>query len=204
MAGANPVSTAQLPIVHPEREPSVGTISNSTFVSLDGVINHMEQWHFEFVDDESNDLALQQIKSATGMLMGRHTYEVYANVWPGRDGDYADAINAIPKYVASNTLNEPTWQNTTVLTRGLIECVRELRNRQNESILMHGFGPVAKSLLAADLLDELHLWVHPHFAGVGGPADVLFEDGLNKRLQLAGTRTLRSGVVVMTFTQPDA
>lgn len=182
----------------------MGTISSSTFVSLDGVINHMDRWHFDYVDDESDSLALEQIRAATALVMGRNTYEVYAAVWPGRDGEYADAINAIPKYVASTTLTEPTWQNTTVLTGDLVEAVRALRDRDDASILMHGYGPVARTLLEADLLDELHLWVHPHLAGVGEPADMLFQQGLNKKLHLSGVRTLASGVVVLTLTNPDA
>lgn len=182
----------------------MGTISNSTFVSLDGVINHMDRWHFDYMDDESDALALEHIKAATAMVMGRNTYEVYAAVWPGRDGEYADAINAIPKYVASTTLTEPTWHNTTVLTGELVEAVRALRDRDDASILMHGYGPVAKTLLEGDLLNELHLWVHPHLAGVGEPADLLIQQGLNKKLHLSGVRSLESGVVVLTLTNPDA
>lgn len=182
----------------------MGKISNSTFVSLDGVINHMDRWHFGYVDDESDALALEHIEAATAMVMGRNTYEIYAGAWPNSDGVYADAINAIPKYVASTTLSDPTWHNTTVLTGDLVGAVRALRDRDDASILMHGYGPVAKTLLKADLLNELHLWVHPHLAGVGGPADLLIEQGLNKKLQLAGVRTLKSGVVVLTLTNPEA
>lgn len=182
----------------------MGTLSNSTFVSLDGVVNHMDRWHFDYVDDESDALALDQIRAATAMVMGRNTYEVYAAVWPGREGEYADLINALPKYVASTTLTEPAWHNTTVLTGGILEAVRALRDRRDASILMHGYGPVAKTLLEADLLDELHLWVHPHLAGVGEPGDMLIQQGLNKKLRLSGTRTLKSGVVVLTLTNPGA
>lgn len=182
----------------------MGTISSSTFVSLDGVINHMDQWHFDFVDPESDALALEQLRAADAMLMGRNTYEVYAGAWPGRDGEYAELINQIPKYVASTTLSDPDWNNTTVLDGDLVEAARELRDRNGASILMHGYGPVAKTLLAADLLTELHLWVHPHLAGVGGDDDLLLQPELNKRLDLTGTRVFDSGVVVLTFRNPDA
>jgi dihydrofolate reductase len=185
------------------RGKSMRSISSSTFVSLDGVVNHMDKWHFDFVDHESDALALEQLRAADAMLMGRKTYEVYAATWPGRDGEYADMINAIPKYVASTTLTDPGWSNTTVLEGDLTEAVRELRDQQGVSILMHGYGPVAKTLLAADLLTELHLWVHPQLAGVGGPDDLLLHPGLNKRLELAGTRVLDSGVVVLSLRNPD-
>lgn len=142
----------------------MGTISNSTFVSLDGVVNHMDKWHFDYMDDESDELAMEQLRAADSMLMGRKTYEVYAGAWPGRNGDHADAINAIPKYVASTTLQDPAWRNTTVLEGDLVETVRALRARDGASILMHGYGP----------------------------------------LELTGTRTLGSGVVVLTLSNPDA
>jgi dihydrofolate reductase len=179
-------------------------ISNSTFVSLDGVVNHMDKWHFDYVDDESDALALEQLRTADAMLMGRKTYEVYASVWPGRDGEYADLINAIPKYVVSTTLADPAWHNTTVLDGDLLETAGKLRAQDGGSILMHGYGPVAKALLDADLLTELHLWVHPHLAGIGEENDLLIHHGLNKKLDLTATRTLRSGVVVLSLRNPDA
>jgi dihydrofolate reductase len=182
----------------------VRDISNSTFVSLDGVVNHMDKWHFDYVDDESDALALEQLRAAEALLMGRKTYEVYASAWPGRGGEYADMINAIPKYVASSTLTEPTWHNTTVLDSDLVEAVRRLRAQDGGSILMHGYGPVAKTLLHADLLTELHLWIHPHLAGVGDEGDLLIDRGLSKKLTLTATRTLHSGVVVLTLRNPDA
>jgi dihydrofolate reductase len=179
-------------------------IISSTFVSLDGVVNHMDKWHFDYVDDESDALALEQLRAADAMLMGRKTYEVYAGAWPGRQGEYADAINAIPKYVASTTLTEPAWENTTVLDGDVVGAVRKLRAQDGASILMHGYGPVAKALLHEDLLTELHLWVHPCLAGVGDEDDLLIDQGLNKRLELTASRTLGSGVVVLTLRNPDA
>jgi dihydrofolate reductase len=179
-------------------------ITCSTFVSLDGVVNHMDKWHFDYVDDESDALALEQLRAADAMLMGRRTYEVYAGAWPERDGEYADAINAIRKYVASTTLTEPTWANTTVLDGDLVESARTLRAQDGGPVLMHGYGPVAKTLLHADLLSELHLWIHPHLAGVGEEGDVLLDQGLNKRLALTDLRTLGSGVVVLTLRNPNA
>jgi dihydrofolate reductase len=178
-------------------------ITSSTFVSLDGVVNHMDRWHFDFVDEESDAFALEQLKAADAMLMGRKTYEVYAGAWPGRDGEYSDLINDVRKYVASTTLTDPDWNNTTVLGGDLIEAVRELREQDGGPILMHGYGPVAKTLLAADLLTELHLWVHPHLAGIGDADDLLLHSGLDKRLELTGTRVFASGVVVLSLRNPS-
>ena len=174
-------------------------IINSTFVSLDGVINHMERWHFQYTDDESIQLALEQLDAADSMLMGRNTYEIYASAWPGRDDAYADKINAIPKLVASTTLTNPKWENTSVLSGELVPAVRDLKEHSSGPVLMHGFGPIAKTLLREGLLDEIHLWYNPAFAGAGGPDDVLLTPGLNCHLIHTATRTLGSGVVVLSY-----
>lgn len=174
-------------------------IVNSTFVSLDGVINHMDRWHFDFVDDESDAIALDQLQASDALLMGRRTYEVYAGAWPGRDGTYADRINAIPKYVVSATMQQADWANTTVLTGELTEAASELKRTHERDILMHGYGPVAKTLVREGLLDELCLWLHPMLAGVGTADDMLFSDGLNARLTLLQVRTLESGVILLRY-----
>jgi dihydrofolate reductase len=175
----------------------MGKIVNSTFVSLDGVINHMDRWHFDYVDAESDAFTLRQLEDADAMLMGRRTYEIYAQAWPGRNGEYADRINALPKYVASTTLTDPAWANTTVLNGQLVQAVKDLGDR---NILMHGYGPVAKTLVQHGLLDELYLWVHPMLAGIGAPPDdMLISDGLNTRLTLLEAQKLRSGVVILSY-----
>jgi dihydrofolate reductase len=177
----------------------MGKIINSTFVSLDGVINHMDRWHFDFIDAESDAVALQQLRGCNALLMGRNTYEIYAGAWPDRDGEIADRINAMTKYVASSTLETTEWANTTVLDGDLVAAVTKLKQPPDENILMHGYGPVAKTLLGHGLLDELHLWVHPQLAGVGGPGDLLLGEGLNTRLTLLDVRRLTSGVVILSY-----
>jgi dihydrofolate reductase len=179
----------------------MGKIVNSTFVSIDGVINHMEVWHFSYIDDESGQIALEQLQASEALLMGRGTYEVYATSWPQRDGVLADIINSMPKYVASTTLDKADWNNTTVIKGDLVAEVANLK-RQGGDILMHGFGPVANTLITNGLLDVLHLWVHPHFAGVGGPGDLLLNEGNDTRLDLIGTRTLKSGIVLLSYQVP--
>ena len=178
-------------------------IVNSTFVSLDGVQNHMERWHFDYIDVELQEVVAEQISAADAMLMGRNTYEAYAAVWPDRDDAYSRQINAMRKYVASTTLTEPQWQNTTVLDGDLIDNVEHLKSEGDGSILMHGFGPVAKTLLAAGLLDELHLWIHPVFAGIGEAPDLILPVGVNVALDHVATRTLRSGVVLLSYRPND-
>jgi dihydrofolate reductase len=182
----------------------MGKIINSTFVSIDGVINHMEVWHFDYIDDESEQVAMEQMQASEALLMGRQTYEVYASAWPDREGAMPDLINSMPKYVASTTLDKADWNNTTVIKGDLVTEVAKLK-QQGGDILMHGFGPVANTLMTNGLLDVLHLWVHPHFAGVGGPGDLLLNEGNNTRLELLDTRTLKSGIVMLSYsTAPSA
>src|SRR4029450_11113400 len=95
----------------------MGSIVNSTFVSLDGVQggDRMDAWHFDYVDDELGNITSEQLFASDAMLMGRATYDAYAAVWPSRSNEYSDRINSMPKYVASTTLTAPDWTNTTVI-----------------------------------------------------------------------------------------
>ena len=174
-------------------------IVNSTFVSLDGVINHMDRWHADFVDEELQALALEQLRGADAMLMGRRTYEGYAAVWPNVGSEYADAINAITKYLVSASVTNPEWANTKVLKGELIEEVSKLKETPGKDILMHGYGPVAKTLVRHGLLDRLFLWVHPVLAGVGTADDLLLAEGVNVRLTLSDVQRLASGVVTLSY-----
>lgn len=176
----------------------MGKVINSTFASIDGVINHMPAWHFDYVDDEHDRIATEQLHAAEALLMGRRTYEIYAGAWPQRTGPYADRINSMRKYVASTTLRTADWANTRVIADDLVETVAKLRAEPGD-VLIHGFGPVSHTLIGHDLLDELHLWVNPQFAGVGTLDDTLLSEGTNTRLELLGTRTLRSGVVLLSY-----
>jgi dihydrofolate reductase len=181
----------------------MGKIINSTFVSIDGVINHMDVWHFDYIDEESEQIALEQLMASEFLLMGRNTYEIYADAWPQRDGGIADKINSMPKYVVSTTLDTAAWNNTTVIKGDPVAEVAKLK-QQGGDIMMHGFGPVANRLITNGLLDVLHLWVHPHFAGVGGRGDLLLNEGNDARLELIGTRVLKSGIVLLSYQVPSA
>ena len=176
----------------------MGRVISSTFVSLDGVINHMDKWHFDYVDDETNAIAMEQLTAAEPLLLGRNTYEIYASAWPTRDGELADRINSMRKYVASTTLTTADWNNTTIIGADLVDQVAKLREQPGD-ILMHGYGPVARTLLANGLLDILYLWVHPHLAGAGTTDDMLWADGVNQPLRLLDSHTLRSGMINLSY-----
>jgi dihydrofolate reductase len=181
----------------------MGKIINSTFVSLDGVINHMQAWHFDYTDEEHNQIAEEQLLAAEALLLGRKTYEAYASVWPQRDDALAGRLNSMQKYVASTTMDAADWANTRVIKGDLVETVAKLRSEPGD-ILIHGFGPLSHALLNHGLLDVLHLWVNPQFAGVGTLDDTLVRAGTNTPMKLLGTRSLRSGVVMLSYRPAEA
>jgi dihydrofolate reductase len=159
----------------------------------------MDRWHFDFIDDEQTALALDQVREGDALLFGRHTYDAYASAWPGRDGELADLINAMAKYVASTTMQTADWTNTTIIGGDLVEEVTKLKDEDGKNILMHGYGPVAKTLMRNGLLDELCIWVHPVLAGVGTTGDMIWGEDVYARLALEDVKTLASGVVMLTY-----
>lgn len=180
-------------------------IINSTNLSLDGLINKMELWHFDYVDDELSAIVAEDLSGCDTLLMGRHTYDVFASAWPTRSGDaMADKFNAMTKYVASTTLTDPEWNNTTVIEGNLVDAAGKLKQQPGEDIVTYGFGPVARVLLDNGLLDKLHLWVHPIIVGTGEPSDLLFGQCATTKLNLVGNKTLSSGVVLLTYQPINA
>jgi dihydrofolate reductase len=101
--------------------------------------------------------------------------------------------------VVSTTLTDPAWSGTAVVSGDLEVTAAQLKSDTNGNILMHGFGPVAKTLARAGLLDELHLWYHPVLAGVGQPGDVLLTPGLHAVFETTGTHVFKNGVAVMSM-----
>jgi dihydrofolate reductase len=178
----------------------VRRIINSTYVSLDGLIEHLERWHFDYLDDASNQFEWDQLAASDALLMGRRTYAGFAEAWPSQTGEFADKINTMTKYVASRTMDAAdAWANSTVLGGDLVQEVTRLKQEPGRDILMYGFGPVAQTLLANGLLDEVRLWVFPVLVGFGGPGDLLFRKGNSARMTLVDTRTFDTGVVIHSY-----
>ncbi len=167
----------------------------STFVTLDGVISSPQQRGPPYWDDEHGEYARRLLFSADALLLGRQNYEGFAQAWPTRSGDeYTDRINLLPKHVASRTLQETTW-NATVIGGDVAEGVTELKRQPGEDILKFGTGELDRTLLEHRLIDELHFWVFPVVAGSG---DRLLDGIGTTHLELLGTTTFKSGIVVHT------
>jgi len=121
-------------------------------------------------------------------------------VWSARSGDpFSDRMNALPKYVVSTTLTDPTWNNTRVVDGDPVKAVRDLKEQPGMDILQYGFGRLSHALMAAGLLDELRLWVHPFFVGTGSADELLYRAGSTGRFDLVDTTTLDSGVVILSY-----
>jgi dihydrofolate reductase len=185
----------------PEGITAMRTLVNSTYVTLDGVIQDPQDWpSLGSFSDDGNRVQVDLIERCDAVLMGRHTYDAFAPVWTSRSGDpYSDRINAMAKYVVSTTLTDPEWHNTTVIDHDPVQAVRELKQQPGADIVQYGFGPISHALMAEGLIDELRLWVHPFFVGSGTADDALYRSGSTGRFEIADTTVLGSGVVILTY-----
>lgn len=175
-------------------------VISSTYVSLDGVVTNPQEWTFQFRDDSANELAYEQLMASDALLMGRRTYEFFAEVWPTMkdEAGFAEKMNGMPKYVASRTLKETTW-NATVIQGDLAEVVDTLKRSPGNDILQYGYGPVTRALIDHGLLDELRLWVHPILVGRGEVDDLLIGPRASATLKLADLKRYDSGLLILTY-----
>jgi dihydrofolate reductase len=168
----------------------------STFVTLDGVIESPHHWSPPYWDDEHAAYASKLLFASEALLLGRATYEGFAQAWPARSGDeYTDRINAMPKHVASRTLTDATW-NATIIEGDIAEAVARLKAEDGDDLLKFGTGELDRTLLEHGLLDELHLWIFPLLAGSGQR----LIDGIDvTHLELIDSTRFGSGIVVNAY-----
>jgi dihydrofolate reductase len=178
-------------------------ITAGLFVSLDGVVEAPDQWHFPYFNDEMGAAVDATLGAADTVLFGRKTYDSFAGAWPereaagGEDAGLAKALGDARKIVVSNQKLEFTWRNSEQLEGDLVEAVTALKNEPGGNIALSGSVSVVRQLLAAGLLDELHLLVHPIAVRKGMR---LFDEGETPiPLRLISSETFKTGVLNLVY-----
>ncbi|MFG1696867.1 dihydrofolate reductase family protein [Nonomuraea sp. NPDC049309] len=179
----------------------MGKIVSSFFISVDGVVESPDQWHFPYWSDEMGAFVQAGMESAAGFLMGRKLYDEWSSYWTTTDTDkeIAEIFNSARKYVVSNSLEKADWAGTTIISGDVAARLRELKEQTDGDLQMSGSATTVRWLLANGLLDELHLLVHPIVVGRG---QRLFEDTPAHPLKLIRSEVWPSGVVLTSYA-PD-
>jgi dihydrofolate reductase len=168
----------------------------STLVSLDGVIESPERW--AIFDEEATQRSMQELDSYDAFVMGRVTYERFRNNWSSSGGNpYFDRIAAMPKYVASRSLDNVTW-NAFLLGPDIVTAIQHLKAQPGKDLIKYGTSRLDATLLRARLVDELRLWLMPVVVGTG---QRLFEDidTSSLQLQLVDIRKLANDSAILTY-----
>jgi dihydrofolate reductase len=186
----------------------MGKIIISENVSLDGVIQdptgeegfRLGGWFCQIGDKDREAWAQVELDEALGteaLLLGRRSYEFFAARWASRRGEWADRLNSLPKYVVSSTLEDPHWNNSTVLKGDVVNEVSKLKQTANGDIVVYASGQLVHTLIEHDLVDELRLMIYPFLLGAG---DRLFgETSDKKRMRLIDVRTVGDGLAFLTY-----
>ena len=175
----------------------MGKLVITEFISLDGVIED-PAWTFDFDQGDGQAFKGDELRSADAQLLGRVTYEGFAAAWPTMEGTgwFGEKFNAMPKFVVSTTLENPEWNNTTVLRGDLAQEVRKLKEQFDGDILLAGSATLAQSLIERDLVDEINLMVFPILLGKG--KRLFGEIDVPRTLELVETKATGS-VVILIF-----
>ena len=190
----------------------MGRIVVTEFVSLDGVVEDpggsedfkYGGWSFEFDrGPEGNEFKLDEARASEALLLGRVTYEGFAEAWPSREGEFADKMNSMPKYVVSSTLTRPEWTNSTVIEPGdLVAAVSKLKQEADGDVVVHGSAQLAQTLIAHDLVDEYRLYVFPVVLGTGKR---LFGRGtVPTGMRLVRNETTSGGIAYLAYERAGA
>lgn len=162
-------------------------------------------WHTCYFDDLSMNWVIENVQGAGGYLLGRGTYEIFAAHWPNAPEEQqmlAEPLNALPKYVASATLDEPlAWENSRLLRGDIGAAVRALKAEEGKDLHVIGSPRLVQTLMALGLVDELQLMIDPLVAG--GGKRLFRDDGALRPLRLADSRLTSTGAIIATYTAVD-
>ncbi len=167
-------------------------------ISMDGVVNNPEIWN-EIFKYHSEDVAAylsELLFSPDALILGRKTYEFFAQVWPERNDAMADKINSMPKYVASRTLEPPLAWNATLVRGDVVAGLRKLKQEPGKSLLQYGIGELTRTMLQNGLIDEIQLMVYPFVFGRGERWIDILDTG---DFELLDSRSFSSGVLLLRY-----
>ncbi|MCA6118035.1 dihydrofolate reductase [Bradyrhizobium sp. WSM 1738] len=173
-------------------------------MTLDGFIagpNRDISWHSDVWGEELEQLSVQQLNEAGGLLFGRVTYELMAGHWPNATGEVADFMNAAPKYVFSRTVKKSDWNNTQLFDADAPGTVARLKRDSTKDIFLFGSADLAATLIPHGLIDEFRIAVNPIILGGGTP---LFKPGEKVKLRLIDSRPLSTGIVILRYAPATA
>jgi dihydrofolate reductase len=175
-------------------------IKSNFFISLDGVVEAPDKWHFPYFDDEMGAAVGAGFATTDAMLMGRVLYDEWAGYWPEHaDEPFGDVMNSMKKYVVSNSLQAADWQNTEIVSGdGAAQQLADLKASDGGDISMSGSATTVRWLLREGLLDELNLLVHPIVVG-DGLARLFPPDEQTTPLELLSAETFKSGVLNLSY-----
>jgi len=174
-------------------------IKSYFFISLDGVVESPDMWHFPYFDDEMGDAVGAGFATADALLMGRVLYHEWAEYWPEHaDEPFGDVMNSIKKYVVSNSLQAAEWQNSEIISGDVVQKLTDIKARDGGDITMSGSATTARWLLREGVLDELNLLVHPILVG-DGLARLFPPDEPSIPLELVNAQTFKSGVLNLSY-----
>lgn len=196
-----------------QQDESTGKLVVGALLTLDGVMQAPSGpdedraggfehggWLVPYWDGTMGEILIDQFAEADALLLGRKTYEIFAEYWPyvdAADDPLATKLNSMPKYVASRTLDEVEWNNSTLLSGDFVEAVKDLKNESGDVVMVQGSTNLIQTLLAHDLVDEFRLWVFPVVVGEGKR---LFGDGtIPAALELTNVKTSSTGVQILCY-----
>ena len=186
----------------------------STFLSMDGVLQapggpHEDPtnqfkwggWSFHYWDEIMNNTMGKIMSGPFDLLLGRRTYEIFATHWPYQENDpVAETFGRIQKYIVATTPVDLSWQNSTLITGDIVSGLKKLKEQEGPDLLVNGSGRLIQSLLANQLVDELHTWIFPVTLGSGKK---LFEEGTQPlQWELTDTTVSTTGVIIASYV-PD-
>ena len=175
----------------------MGNVVITSFITLDGVIESPEKWSFDYQSEDTGAYNQKVLFAADVMLLGRITYEGFAEAWPGREDEagFAEKMNGMRKVVVSTTLESPEWNNTTVASGDLAETVATLKAETDGDILVWGSATLAQALIERDLVDAYELLANPVIAG--GGKSLYGQDGTKRALRRADATVLSGGMTAL-------